>query len=253
MAINIPLPGVFRDQILTDISNGYYEQGLSVPTSPGSDFYIEATALDNQLNQLANMIGFLAEQANETTATDEALDVLLEAVGLPELLPSGAAGRLVVTVTGGGLASFPDGTEFSLPNGKLGQVDGAQSSISNGGTVAVVMIDTGSDTNADPGTQAKWTAPPTNVQTVAVVDVDGLTGGTDEEEDEHKRERILNARQNTPASANWSHLVQIAESATNTNQKAYVFPALGGPGSVKVVVQKAIVPGSNYSHEISDI
>lgn len=253
MTINVPAQGVFRDQFLTDISNQYFDQGINVPIVPGSDFYIEGTALDNLMQQQVQYLLLLADDTNEQTASGDALAAIRDNLGLAEIDASPSSGRLVVTITGGGLASFPDGTEFSLPNGKLGQVNGSQSSIANGGTVSVVTIDTGADTNQDAGTQVKWVAPPTNVQVVATVDIDGLTGGTDVEDDAHLRDRISTKRKFTPASANWSYIAQILEGSTNAIQKSFVYPALGGPGSVKAVVQKAMVIGSNYSHQLNDL
>ncbi len=251
--ITIPDQGEFRTQFLTDISNLYFDQGIDVPIVPGSDMYILATALDNLMGDQTQRVLMLANDTNELLASGTALAAIRDALGLPEIDASPASGRLIVTVTGGGLVSFADGTQFSLPNGKLGQVNGSQSSIANGGTVAVVTIDTGADTNLDAGEIVKWVSPPINVQVTAVVDVDGLTGGTDTEDDAHLRDRIVNKRKFTPASANWSFIVQILEGSTNAIQKAFVYPALGGPGSVKAVVQKAMVIGSNYSHQLNDI
>lgn len=228
-----------RDAWLTDYRLMMIQAGVANPAvQPGSEAFIRATAIANTVLGLYANIEISADDTSELTATGTALDAIRESLGLLDVGAAGASGKLLVGVVGASAVLFADGTEFVLPNGLRGSVFGSQSK-SNGQSLDVKMIDTGEDSNATAGTKVRWISPPLNVLAEAEVDVDGLTGGTDPESDERKRERILNRRRNLPAGGNWSHLVELSEASTGSVQKCFVYPALGGPGSAKVVVTKS--------------
>lgn len=228
-----------RDAWLTDYRLMLIAAGVSNPAvQPGSEAYIRATATANCILGLFANIEISAEDTSELTATGTALDAIREALGLVDVGAAPAGGNVTVGVVGASPVLFADGTEFVLPNGLRGAVSGSQVK-SNGESVAVLMVDTGEASNAVAGTKIRWVSPPLNVLAEAEVGIDGLTGGTDPEGDDRKRERILNRRRYLPAGGNWAHLVELAEGSTGSVQKAFVYPALGGPGSAKVVVTKA--------------
>ena len=215
------------------------EAGVSNPAvQPGSEAFIRATAIANTVLGLFANIEISADDTSELTATGTALDAIRQALGLVDVGAAPAGGNVKIGVVGASPVLFADGTEFVLPNGLRGAVSVSQIKANNQ-TVKVLMIDTGEASNAIAGTKIRWVSPPLNVLAEAEVDIDGLTGGTDPESDERKRERILNRRRYLPAGGNWAHLVELAEGSTGSVQKAFVYPALGGPGSAKVVVTKS--------------
>lgn len=216
---------------------------------PGTELYLRFNAIANaQLAVLANL-EIAASQANEQTATGGALDSIREALGLPEVNPAPSSGQVTPQIVGSSPVLFQDGLEFTTPSGLRGQVDGSQT-INDGSSINVVMIDTGTATNTASGIKVKWVSPPVNVLQEATVTSSGLTGGTDEESDDEKRARILQRRQNPPAGGNWSQQAEIAEGVSSGIQKAFVYPALGGPGSSKITVCKAL-ESTSYSREVS--
>lgn len=243
-----------RATILEDMRIGFQNAGVTNPViEPGSDNYIFATALANALMPLYAGVQLSGQNVSELTATGEALDDIREAIGLPEVEASGASGQLIVTVLNGGSATILDGTQFLLPNGILGSVDGTQV-VSNGGLITVVTDSTGDITNTAGGTIVRFINPPLNVATEAVVSDDGLTGGIDTEDDEAKRQRILLRRRDLPAGGNVAYLRDTALSSSAAVQQAYVYPALGGPGSIKLVVTKAYKPSNDdYSRELDSV
>lgn len=257
--INIPSSSEeIRDQWLKNYKVGMIIAGVDNPAiEPGSEPYIRATANANIALTLFAQIQLAANDSSELTAEGDALDDIREATGLPEILARPAAGELVASIVGTASVTFVDGLEFQLENGLRGQVNGTQIGIQNGDLVQVIMIDSGSASNADAGDEVTWLNPPLYVNTTAQVGPDGLIGGTDEETDNEKRERILDRRRQVPAGGNWGYLVELAENSTDVVQKAFVYPTLGGPGSVKVVVTKSqnastgdwsrIVPDSSLS------
>jgi len=70
---------------------------------------------------------------------------------------------------------------------------------------------------------------------------DGLTGGADSEVgvDEPPRQRLFSRLQTPPKGGNWADVKGWAEASTPIVQAAFVYPALLGPGTVFVAVQRA--------------
>lgn len=244
-----------REQILSDLRLEAFKYGIEdPPTTPGTDNYIRATEFANQLYLIYSSLAIRDSQRNIRESTGEDLNLLLNDYGLKEVNASPGSGRVIVKVNG--TASIPDGTEYTYSNGKRGKVVGLQLGVINGDSIPVIGIDTGEDTNFSSGT-IKFVNPPLNVSVEATVDpANPITGGTDQEDDERKRTRILNKLQNPPAGGNWSHFVQASLEANASVQYAFIYPALGGPGSVKIVVVRDFdssysrIPGAGLISEV---
>lgn len=235
----IPVAEELRDYILTDIRLEARKDGAEEPAvQPGTDLYRWATGHAQMM-----MLGFAnidinAQQITPVDADEVGLEDWRIALGLPIVQPSPSSGRVVVRVAQG-TATFVDGAGLVLPNGLRLQVSGTQANKGDLSEIDVIAVDTGSATNAPPDTVVRFVAPPYNVQTEARVSlVAPLSGGFDAETVARKRERILNALRYRPGGGNWAHLREIALNASAAVNGAWVYPALGGPASVKLVVAK---------------
>jgi uncharacterized phage protein gp47/JayE len=232
-----------RDQFLRDIRLTAFDTGVSdPPITPGTDWYLLGNALANiALIQFANA-NIASDDSDVLTATGDALDDKRKSYGLPEARAAGSSGRVVVTISGGGSTTFTGGTALVLPNGKRAEVSGTQSGIADRGEIDIVAVDSGDDTNFPGGTAGvRFVSPPLNVSTDCVVSkTSPLTGGTDAEDDARKRTRILNRIQNTPNGSNWASVREIVLNNVPAVQDVYVYPALGGPGSLKAVCVKDV-------------
>lgn len=238
-----------RDDFLTDVrlEARKYANADQVDriTRPGTDYYILATALGNLgLLQYSN-ISRADANANVLTATGVALDQFRQALGLPAVIASPATGSIVVTVQPSGFSANFDNNELVLPNGKRGKVNGVFVGVVDQTDLPVTTLDTGSDCNLAAGNVVRFVSPPPNAKTEAKVSVNApLSGAVDNETDERKRDRILNRLQTVPAGGNWGYAIEQALNALATVQYAFVYPALGGPASEKVVVVRDIDPES---------
>lgn len=224
---------------LADIRNEAISRGLSEdpPVHEGTDLWMRsrATAAIAML-QFGN-VSVRGEDIDPRTATGPGLERWRIALGLPEVVASGSSGRIKLTVTG--TSTVPDGTELVLPSGKRLQVVGNWVGVVNGSEIAVRSIDTGEDTRAAPNTLARFVSAPINVASEARVSVHlPLTGGTDSESDGRKRIRVLNALANRPAGGNWSDKVDKILGQFLQVQDVYIYPALGGPASERIVPVK---------------
>jgi hypothetical protein len=164
---------------------------------------------------------------------------------LPEVPASASSGKLRPTILGS--TTILNGQEFLFPNGLRGKVVGTYTNPPDGTEIDGVAIDTGEATNFPSGTEVRFTpSPPNNVAEVATVSTgEPFTGGTDDETDERKRDRILDARRNKPAGGNWAHVRKVVRDQLGSIQDIYEYPALGGPGSSKSVPVKDFDPDNN--------
>jgi hypothetical protein len=237
---------VLKGQFLRDVRLGAIDAGVEEPpTTPGTDWDMLATGVANLcLLGFANVNASEAD-ANVLTATGQPLDDIRKAEGLPEIGAEGASGKVVVSVAG--TVTVADGQVFTIPNGLVGHIVGTHVNPADQAELAAQMDDVGEDSNLGAGEIVRFTSPPVNLAIEAKVSVgEPLTGGTEREDDERKRARILNVRRNRPAGGNWAHIRKIVLEALGSVQECYVYCAPGGPGSTKVV------PVKDFDLSISD-
>jgi uncharacterized phage protein gp47/JayE len=238
---------VVRNDLLEDYRLAARTFGVTeVSVAPGSDNWFFFTAVANaSMLQYAN-IGTIRPAITPLNATGQDLEDWRIALGLPVVGASPASGKLTVGVAPGATVTIPDGQQWIYPSGLRGRVVGTHQGVVDGDDVSVVAIDTGTATNAEAGTKVRFVNGPFNLDNEARVSVFGpLTGGFDSESESRKRERVLNRLATSAGGGNWGQLREQAFNALATLQDAYVYPALGGPASVKVALVKAFDPSRN--------
>lgn len=227
-----------RQQYLRDIRLGAVDAGMTgvPPTNPGSDWYLKASAAAGIGMIAVTNIRTADDDQNVLTASGDALKKKRDEKGIPPVIPQGATGAIVCQVLGSTV--IRDGQRFVYPNGLQGQVVGnyTYSSATYDAQINVKAIDVGTKTNLAAGTVVRFAPAPTNVELEAKVSQTiPLTGGVDEEDTERLRARILNTERNRPAGGNWGQIRQLTLDSFPGVQDCYVYPALGGPGTQKVV------------------
>jgi hypothetical protein len=237
MALSTPIKWMtasdLKKQCLEDIELQCIDAGVDAPPlNKGTHWDLTTTKDGNVGSILIYNQQLLDADSDPTRAEGAALEEFRIRIGLPEVTPSVASGELTATIQGTG--TIPVDLQFTAPNGYRGKT---LVSVTGTGIVSVSaeMLDTGEDGNIDTGTKVKFAAPPANVLVDATVS-SAFTGGTSEETDSAKRERIINRLRNPPGGGNWSQVSEIVMSASGAVAGAFCYPALGGPGSMKVVV-----------------
>ena len=225
-----------RDMLLADYRLEMLKTtGQDPAVVPGTEPWIWATAhAAIAMLQFSN-VELSRDAITPINATGQDLEDWRIALGLPEVQPSPSTGKIRVSIQVG-TGTLSDGQQFQLPNGLRGKVVGNWIGIADGSEVDAVTIDTGSQTEFDGGTPVILVSPPSVFDTTALVSNNSpLRGGRDKEDDRRKLTRILNALANKPGGGNWAQFRELALEASAAVQDCYVFPALGGPASVKVV------------------
>ena len=226
---------LIRDALLTDIRlEARKVTAVDPAVQPGTDNWWFATAHAAESMQQYSNIELARDAITPLNATGDDLDDWRIALGLPVVEPSPSTGKIRLTVDG--TATINTGEQLVYENGLRGEISGTWIGVTDGAEVDVVSVDKGEDTNFDPGAIVRFVNAPTNVSTDATVSENSpLTGGRDEEDDDRKRSRILNALANKPGGGNWGQARQIVLDELASVQDCFVYPALGGPSSVKIV------------------
>lgn len=226
-----------RDDILRTYRNGLIARGVSDPNvSPGSDIYVIATSIAQEIVVLYANLQIRADGQMPDTATGDDLTRIGEIVGLNRRSAGGSSGFIVFDASAASLVVT--GSEL---------IDGAglRYSVTAGGTysdgelIPVSAIDVGKVTNLAVGDSLRWQAAPAYSAPIALVATLGLTDGTDDEDDETYRTRVLAAFRTPAGGGNWSHVAQLSEESSPTVQKAFVYPALQGPATCHVAIAGA--------------
>lgn len=223
-----------RDDILRTIRSGLIQIGVEDPNvTPGSDEYIRAQALGDQLEIAMANAQVKADAMMPDTATGDDLDRVLAVYGLTRRAAGGSVGN--VTLSSTAASTIVAGTQL-IDGAGLRFAVTTSGSYANGATVPVAAVDTGKATNHAAGDTLRWVTIPPFSASSALVATGGLTGAVDAEDDETARERLYARLRTPPGAGNWEHVAEIVEASSTLVQKAFVYPAVNGPGNVGVAV-----------------
>lgn len=226
-----------RDDVLRTIKNGLIRRGVSNPNvSPGSDWFVLATALGNELAVVGANAVVKADEQMPDSATGDGLGRIAEILGLTKQAAAGSVG--FVDIVASATSPIPTGQELLDANGLRYRVT-VGGNYANGATVPVEAVDSGAATNKAEGDILRWKVSPPFCDEKVTVGAGGLVNGIDAEDDEALRARVLAVFQNPPGSGNWEHCAELAEEADARVQKAFVYPAALGPSTLRVAVTAA--------------
>lgn len=234
-----------RDDILRTIKNGLIEQGVANPNvGPGSDFFITATALGNELAVVGANAVIKADAQMPDTATDDEEDPngdqdLTRIASLLRVEPQPATGSVgSVVIESSATSPIAEGAELTDDLGQRYRVT-LGGNYANGASVPIEAISTGESTNREEDDVLTWAEAPPYCSDKVTVASGGLINGADAEDSETLRQHIYAKLQVQPGSANWEHVAEIAEESTNSVQKAFPYPAVQGPSTCDVAVTAA--------------
>lgn len=225
-------PATSRDDILRTIRNGLISRGVSNPNvSPKSDYYVLATAVANELAVAGANCIIAADDLMPDTATGEELERIGAIFGLSKQGAAGSVGS--GTISSSATTSITTGQEL-LDGAGLRYKATVGGTYGVNATISIAAVDTGKATNLAAGTVLRWIIAPPFCDEKVTIAAGGLTNGIDAEDDEVFRARILAYLQTPPGSGNWEHVAELAEAASASVQKAFVYPAAQGAGTFHV-------------------
>lgn len=232
-----------HDDYLRTVRNGLIQQGIANPQlGPGSDEDNYATALAREIVPIyANSVITGDAQMADTAGGDPGVGQtvgadLVRIMAIYGLAPRPAApssGYIVLAASAS--TTITNGAQLTDASGLRYQVQ-LGGTFAPGADVPIIAVDVGAATNHNPGDVLQWGTPPTYCQLKQLVAVGGLTGGSDAEDTETARGRLLDRLRNPPGSGNAAQIAKYAEDSTPIVQKAFVYPAVGGPSTCHVAV-----------------
>lgn len=233
---------------------------VSFTADDGSTVVLDANAPASMEQALAAGAG-LSQAESYRFARDQALEFFVTTAtlggrlpdhavewGVPRLLPQFAVGN--VTVSCSQQVIFPAGTQMSI-DGSVRWQTTSEVTIGSGqtGTLPVQAVTAGSSGNVAGGAALTLVSPIAGVTALAV-DSNGLAGGTDLEDVESWRSRIIDNIRNPPAGGSRADYIQWCKAAG----AAYVNPVRGwlGDGTLGVLVAMS-GPAAPTAAEVSTI
>lgn len=219
------------DALVTDLVSA----GGVVP-GEGGDMALRLRAVAAEIFTLEAQADFVARQSFPQTAVGEYLDGHAALRGLTRGAAQKAAGtlRFSLDAAAAGDVTIPAGTECMTAAG-VSFVTTAVGTIAAGGTwcgVAAEASEAGSGGNVPAGTIVYMKLAPTAVS--AVTNAGAFTGGTDGEDDEALRARVLQSYRTLPNGANAAYYESKVLGCDNV-EAVTVLPKKRGVGTVDVV------------------
>lgn len=237
-----------RDGWLRTVRNGFAEQGVEANVTPTSDWYIQGTAFANQLMVAEANAVIKSEQIMPDTAQESDLKRVAANFGLTIQQAGPSVGSVVFKT--GASTTVTLGDKLIDGAGLAYKVTSATGTYADGATIQIIADDTGSKTNHAEGDVLRWVTTPTFADEKVTVGVGGLVDGVDEEDLETLRSRLYALLQSPPSTGNSEHVCEIAEEASPAVQKAFVYSAPQGAGSLHVAVVAAPT-ATNKTRELS--
>lgn len=212
----------------------------------GTQPYIDAQIVADVVAPIHAEAVACAKATDIADAVGQSLDDWGERLGRARKGATKSQGFVIAqTATGGSNVGAGTSGKY-LPKGSTYEV--AVTGVYNDGDlIAVQSVDVGASTILAAGSVITWVSPPTGLKSSALVfensDGSGVKGGAPAEDDETYRAALLERMRNPPASGNASQYAITVEDIEGLGvQKAFVYPAWNGPGTVAVAF--TMRPGS---------
>lgn len=223
------------EQLRDSILQSFISYRPSDSTAVGSDAWVVANALAEQLYKLQLRDDVVASWISEQFSTGEKLDAHATQWLLSTRKEATAwVGTFELTATSG-TPIVPIDSLITINDVTYKTTAAVAAADWSGGLVEVdcESVTLGITANQAVGSSGLLSSPPAGVSSTCTL-ASTITEAVDEELDAALRLRIQNAKRNRPASGNWSHFKEWSETVTGVD-KAYVYPLMYGLGTVLVV------------------
>lgn len=195
--------------------------------------YVLSWAVAAVVHDLHGHIAYATTQQLPTDCDETQLAKWGQMVSIPRKQPTAATGNYVFTGVNGSV--IVEGSQVQVA-GNIVYETTAEGTISGGtATIEVEAVEVGEAGNTDGSTPGALVSPITGVQSAGAFDADGAEGGTDLEELETWRARVLDRLATTPrGGTSEDYEVWVRETPGVTVRSVFVTPLRGGAGTVDV-------------------
>jgi uncharacterized phage protein gp47/JayE len=236
-SVAYPTPDEILNQLLTNVRFSYDRIGVTVNVSRGSELYIRMKAVASRVSIAIANNEISLSGVSPLDAAGETLTQVAGVYGVSRREASSGSGNIIVSVVTG-VVTIPADFACTAPDG-IQYKTISSVTVPDGAIVAVSAVSAGSNTDQKAGTVITWdSAAIGNLNQDANVDPGGIDGGSDEDDDEALRERLIQRLSFPAEGGNWAQVAQLAENASSAVEAAFVYPAVRGPSSYDVALTK---------------
>ncbi len=227
-----------REQHLQNYLRDYRLIDPNAETGPGTQPYNDAATLADQLVVVGHNAQVIANGTTDEFSDGAWLERRGAELGVPWGEATGASGYVVASTSVGG-GWIEEGTEIRHKATRLRFACAVSDTYVDGDLVPVVGIDTGAETNLDPGEVMEWPSPPPGILPSATVfeagDGTGLTGGHARQTPAEYREAIRERRANPGVDGNDAAYADAVRTTPGLAvQQVFRYPAIRGPGTTGI-------------------
>ena len=234
-----------------------YRELTGCDCSDASDISIKIKLLAGELFNLQSSIEWINNQLFPQTASGTQLEYHASMRGLSRKQPTAAAGELTFSV------AEPAASDIAIPAGTLCSTVGKNPAVfattENAQiyksrlsvTVPAVAVSAGSSGNAAPGCITVITKQLNSL--LSVENAEAFTGGSDLEDDESLRRRILDDIKTPSTGVNKAYYRRLAESVDGVHS-ANVVPRVRGNGTIDIYIAgRGSTLDSSYTQKVQEL
>jgi len=242
-------------QALVDRIAGDFETRINGSNSflRRSVLKVMAVVYAGAVHLVYGFLGYQADQLFVAKADTEGLESIGNEYGITRKAATKATGSAQATGTNGTV--IPADTELQSTDGEVYLVDTAVTIAGGVATVAFTAEIANAAGNDDAGISLSFVSPIIGIDSTVTVDSDGITGGTDEEEDDDYRLRIL-ARKRQPPHGGAEFDYEIWAKEVSGVTRAWAFPQYMGAGTIGLAFTRdddaSIVPNLTQREAVYD-
>lgn len=199
-------------------------------------------------------IDYQAQQIFASTASENSLEVMANEWGISKSAATYASGSGTATGTAGTI--IPSGSSLQNSDGYIYLTDEAYT-IGAGLSVTISFTSkyAGADYNEDAGVSLTFVSPITGVNSSVTIDSDGVTGGSDSEENDELREKILTRKRLPPHGGTDDDYVAWMKEVSGVT-RAWCFSQFNGNGTVGLAFvydnNSTVLPDSDNADDMLD-
>jgi uncharacterized phage protein gp47/JayE len=246
-----------RDEFRDHYLRSYRLRDPAADTREGTQPWIDASSLADQLVVVSQGSKQASRRIPLSELSSEELDQRAKELGIPPRFGDlGAAGAVTIIASTSG-THIEAGDELTTEGSQVTFRCTVTNDYDDGASVPIAGVDTGPLTNLPAGTKLVWSAPRPGCGPVATVaeqtDGSGTSGGRLSETDDELRQRISDTQADPAASGNAAGYIRLIENSLGHGvpvQKAFVYPAILGPGTMGVAF--TLKPASTGASRIAN-
>jgi uncharacterized phage protein gp47/JayE len=194
-----------------------------------SVFLIIARVLGGALHLVYGFLDYMKKQLFASSADSEYLERQGSEYGISRNAGVQATGGISGTGTTG--ITIPAATRVQSESGNVYTFDSDVTIAGGVFTADITAEEIGTEYNESVGATLSFVSPVANVDSTVLIDSGGITGGTDEEEDEDYRNRILTRKRQPPhGGAEFDYEAWALEVPGTT--RSWSIPLYQGPGTI---------------------